>query len=217
MAPTTKVAAASPAAPRRRYRSQLREQQSQQTRRAVVHAARELFVAKGWAATGMREVATAAGVAVETVYAHFSSKRGLLRAVIDTAATGDDAPVPLARRPEFLAMGTGVRAARVDAAARLVTEVHVRTAAVAKLVRSVASADETIGEMLSATRERQRQDVATALELVVQRPPTEAERDGVWAVVSPEVWFLLVEESGWTPEQYEAWIRATLDHLVPRS
>lgn len=217
MAPTTKAAAARPAAARRRYRSPRREQQTQQTRRAVVRAATELFVAQGWAATGMREVASAAGVALETVYAHFSSKRGLLRAVIDTVAAGDDAPVPLARRPEFLAMGRGARAARIDAAARLVTEVQVRTAAVAKLLRSAAPADEAIAEMLSATRERQRQDVATALELVAKRPQTAAERDGVWAVVSPEVWFLLVEESGWTPEQYEAWVGATLERLVPRS
>ena len=52
----------------RRYRSRLREQQAEQTRRAVVQAAHDLFVANGWAATGMREVATTAGVALETVY-----------------------------------------------------------------------------------------------------------------------------------------------------
>ena len=47
----------------RRYRSQMREQQAEQTKRDVVRAAHDLFVAKGWAATGMREVAAAAGVA----------------------------------------------------------------------------------------------------------------------------------------------------------
>ena len=47
---------------RRRHRSPLREQQTEQTRRAVVQAAHDLFVANGWAATGMREVAATAGV-----------------------------------------------------------------------------------------------------------------------------------------------------------
>ena len=71
--------------------------------------------------------------------------------------------------------------------------------------------------MLQSTRDRQRRDVATALELIVGRPPTAAERDGVWAIVSPEVYLLLVEESGWAPEQYEAWVAATLERVVPRA
>lgn len=201
----------------RRYRSQLREQQAQQTKRAVVQAAHELFVTKGWAATGMREVATSAGVALETVYSHFASKRGLLRAVIDAVAVGDDAPVPLAQRPEFLAMGRGRRAARIQAAAELLTVVQQRTAAVAKLLREAAHADEEIAEMLRATRERQRRDVATALELISARSPQPADVDGVWAIVSPEVYLLLVEGSDWTPEQYEAWVAATLERVIPRS
>lgn len=183
----------------------------------MVQAAQDLFVANGWAATGMRDVAATAGVAVETVYSHFSSKRGLLRAVADAAAAGDDAPVPLAQRPEFLAIGHGRRPARVRAAARLLTAVQVRTAAIAKLLRQAAPADEEIAEMLQSTRDRQRRDVATALELIVSRPPTAAERDGVWAIASPEVYLLLVEESGWAPEQYEAWAAATLERVIPRS
>jgi AcrR family transcriptional regulator len=165
----------------------------------------------------MRDVAAAAGVAVETVYSHFSSKPGLLRAVADAAAAGDDAPVPIAQRPDFLAMGQGRRASRVRAAARLATGVNARTAAVAKLLRQAAPTDDEIAEMLRATRERQRLDVATALELVLGRPPSATERDGVWAIVSPEVYLLLVEESGWTPDEYEAWAEATLERAIPRS
>jgi AcrR family transcriptional regulator len=182
-----------------------------------VEAARELFVSNGWPATGMREIAAAAGVAVETVYSHFSSKRGVLRAVADAAVVGDDAPVALAERPEFVAMGEGRRPERIGAAAKLVTGVQVRTSAVAALLRQAAPDDQEIAAMLHSTRERQRLDVATALQLVLGRSPSRSERDGLGAIVSPEVYLLLVEESGWTPEQYEAWIRSTLDALVPRS
>jgi AcrR family transcriptional regulator len=201
----------------RPYRSQLREQQTEQTKRSVVEAAHQLFVANGWAATGMREVAATAGVALETVYSHFSSKRGLLRAVVDAAAVGDDAPVPMAQRPEFLALGTGGRAARLRAAARLVTAVHQRTIPVAKMLRQAAPADDEIAEMLHSTRERQRRDVESGLELILDRPPTAEERDGMWAIVSPEVYLLLVEESGWDAEQFEEWIGATLARILPRS
>jgi AcrR family transcriptional regulator len=203
--------------PRRRYRSDLRALQAEATRRAVVEAASELFVANGWSATGMREVASAAGVALETVYAHFASKRGLLRAVADVAVVGDDEAVPLAERPEFLAMARGRRSARLRAAAQVTMAVHERTAAVAKLLRQAAAADAEIAEMLDATRERQRADVARALELVTGREPTRAERDGVWAIVSPEVYLLLVEQSGWTTQQYETWMAETLERVVPRS
>ena len=202
---------------RRRYRSQLREQQTEQTKRAVVQAAHGLFLSNGWAGTGMRDVASTAGVALETVYSHFSSKRGLLRAVADAAAAGDDAPVPLAQRPEFLEMGQGGRPARLRAAARLATAVTVRTAGVAKVLRQAAPTDDETAEMLRTTRERQRLDVATALELVLGRPPTATERDGVWAIVSPEVYLLLVEESGWPPTHYEAWVEATLERVIQRS
>lgn len=183
----------------------------------MVDAAGELFMANGWSATGMRGVAAASGVALETVYSHFSSKRGLLRAVADAAVVGDDAQVPLAQRAEFQAIGEGRRAARIQAAARLLTAVQVRTSSVAKLLREAAPADEEIAELLQSTRERQRRDVATALQLVIGRAARTSERDGVWAIASPEVYLLLVEESGWTSEQYESWVADTLERVIPRS
>ena len=188
-----------------------------ETRHAVVTAAHQLFVTNGWAATGMRDIARAAGVATETVYAHFASKRGVLQAVADAAVVGDETPVPLADRPEFVAIGRGRRAARVRAAAQVLSGVQVRTAPIANLLRQAATADEAIAEMLEATRERQRIDIGAALELIVGRPPTPSERDGVWAVASPEVYLLLVEGSGWTPDEYEDWIAETLERVIPRS
>jgi AcrR family transcriptional regulator len=164
----------------------------------------------------MRDVAARAGVALETVYSHFSSKRGLLQAVGDAAAVGDEEPIPLAERADFLAMGKGRRSTRVRAAARLLTAVQQRTSPVAKLLRQAAPTDDEIAEMLRATRERQRVDIGRAVELIVGRAPTSAECDGVWAVASPEVYLLLVDESGWTPDQYEAWITEVLERVIPR-
>ena len=202
---------------RRGYRSRLREEQAAATRRTIVEAARERFLTEGWSATGVRDIAADAGVAVETVYSHYSSKRGLLRAVADVAVVGDDAPVPLAQRDEFLAMGKGRRPTRIRAAAQVLTAVQVRTSGLAKLLREAAYADHEIADMLRTTRENQRSDIGRALGMVMGRAPTDAERDGVWAVASPEVYLLLVEESGWTPEQYETWVAETLERIVPRS
>jgi AcrR family transcriptional regulator len=211
------VEATAPAGSRRRYRSPLREQRAAETRAALIAAARRLFLARGWAGTGMREVAAEAGVATETLYSHFSSKRVLLRAALDVGVVGDDRPVRLAERPEFVAIGRGRRAERLAAAANVLTSIQQRTATFSGVLREAASTDEEIAAMLHELRERQREDTADAIELLLGRPPTPVERDGVWAIVSPEVFLLLVDGSGWSAEQYEAWIAQTLDRVLPRA
>ena len=201
----------------RRYDSPLRAQRAAETREALVRAATELFVANGWAATGMRDVARAAGVAVETLYSHYPSKRALLDAVVDRAAAGDDAPVAVAERPEFRALGHGRRADRVSAAAGIVAAINARTAPFARLIRDAAVGDPEIAGVLRATRERQRADVGAGLGLILGRAPTDAERDGAWALVSPEVFLLLVHETGWSVDEYERWMAEVLTRTLPRT
>ena len=83
----------------------MRAQQSAQTRAVVISAARRLFFEEGgYARTSMSAIAQAAGVSVQTIYNTFGSKSGLLKAVFDTTLAGDDEPIPMGRRPEFLAM-----------------------------------------------------------------------------------------------------------------
>ena len=70
---------------RRTYRSTRRREQAAETQAAILEAATRLFGERGWAATGMRDVARQAGVSVETVYTGFGSKSDLLMAAIDVA------------------------------------------------------------------------------------------------------------------------------------
>jgi AcrR family transcriptional regulator len=201
----------------RRYESPIRARRAQETRAALMVAAAELFTTRGWAATGMREVAEAAGVATETVYSHFASKRALLEAVVDVAVVGDERSLAVAERDEFAAIGRGPRSSRVAAAAALVRAVHERTAPYAKVLREAAPGDERIADLLAATRARQRQDVQGGAALLIGRPPTALETDELWALLSPELYLLLVDEAGWTPAAYESWVATTLDRVVPRS
>ena len=98
----------------------------------------------------------------------------------------------------------------------MLCSIYQRTAALAKVIREAAAGDGEIADELRATRERQRRDVAVAADLIMGRAATEAEPDGLWALTSPEIYLLLVEESGWTPQQYEAWMAEALERLVPR-
>jgi AcrR family transcriptional regulator len=53
------------------------------TRAALLQAARELFGAKGFAATGREEIVERAGVTRGALYHHFAGKEGLFRAVFE--------------------------------------------------------------------------------------------------------------------------------------
>jgi AcrR family transcriptional regulator len=199
----------------RTYHSPLREKRAAETRSALLDAAHRLFVSKGWFATGMRDVANEAGVATETLYGHFPSKRVLFQQVVDTELIGDAAPTAIAQRPEFSAIGRGTHAERSEAAARLLTSIYGRGAALAKVIREAAASHEEIARLLHAARELQRDNVSKAVELIIGREPTIAERDGVWALTSPEVYVLLVENSSWTRDEYESWMAETLTRLLP--
>lgn len=183
----------------------------------MIAAATRLFTANGWAATGMRDVAREAGVATETVYAHFTSKVGLFQRAMDVAVVGDGASLALVERPEFAALAHGSRAERIAAAAALVAEVNQRTAGFAKALREAAPGDAVIADMLKATRERIRLDISAGAQAVMGRTPTRRERDGLWAVLSVEVYLLLVEESGWSITEYRAWLADILEREIPRS
>ena len=197
----------------RKYHSPLREQRAAETRATLLEAARRLFVERGWAGTGMREVASEAGVATETLYAHFSSKRALLRGVVDVAVAGDEEPIAVADRPEFIAIGRGSHHDRCAAAALLLRHIYERTGPVRKVIRQAAASDPEMADELHETRERQRRDVAASAPFLFGRKPTPTERDGLWALTSPEIYELLVDVSGWTPARYETWMTDALERL----
>ena len=102
-----------PGAGRRPYRSPRRDQQARQTRSRICAAAAAQFLDLGYAGATMRGIAEAAAVAVPTVEAAFGTKARLLKAVIDSATAGDDAPVPMLER----AWAARVRAASDASAA----------------------------------------------------------------------------------------------------
>src|SRR5258706_15698187 len=65
----------------------------------ILDAAQKLFAERGYAASTIESIASAAGVAVDTVYATFGSKREVLKSLLDVRVGGDDAPIDLLDRP----------------------------------------------------------------------------------------------------------------------
>lgn len=197
----------------RTYRSPRRALQARQTRAAVLAACRELFAERGWAATGVRDIAAAAEVSVETVYATLGGKVALLTAALDGAVAGDDEPIELSARPMFLAMGEGEFEARVATAAALITDIHVRTIGLQRALREGAGGEPALAEVLAAQETNRRASTGLGMALVLRRPVSERERDLFWAQTCPEVFDALVNRSGWSTEQYAAWVASLIENL----
>jgi AcrR family transcriptional regulator len=76
----------------RAYDNSRRRQQAETTRTDVLRAARGLFAARGFAATTVADIAAEAGVAVQTVYARFGGKAGIIDALIELIDVDSDIP-----------------------------------------------------------------------------------------------------------------------------
>jgi len=90
--------------PPKRYASQVRDEQARRTRRAIVTAAHDLFLAQGYAATTIDGIAEAAHVSRRTVFNSVGGKVALLKLALDWAIVGDDEPIALADRPAIKAI-----------------------------------------------------------------------------------------------------------------
>ncbi|MCK9923777.1 TetR/AcrR family transcriptional regulator [Frankia sp. AgPm24] len=192
----------------RPYRSARRAQQAEQTRAAVLAAARDVFAERGWAGAGVREIAAVAGVSVETVYAAVGRKPALFAAAIDGAVVGDDEPVPLVERRAFQVLGEGATlAARAAAAAGLVTEINGRTARLYLALREGAASEPDLARRLVADEANRRVENERGLAMVLCRAPTREEVDLLWALSSVEMYDALVTRAGWSPSTYQAWLQ----------
>ena len=196
----------------RRYDSALRQEQARATRRAILAAAGKLFVEPGYAATTLAAVAREAGVAVQTVYAAFTSKRQLLSDLVDVTIAGDDEPVPMPQRPfvaEIAAL-PDVRSKLTRYATHL-AEVHAREAGVMIALAGAATADEDAAAIWSKyVDERRIGMTGFAAELVSTgqlRPDLDVDMvaDVLWLAMDVRGYDWLVRRRGWTVPQYEDW------------
>lgn len=196
---------------KRRYDSTRRREQARENRRRILRAAHDLFVEKGYGQTTIADVATAAGVAVETVYAAFKNKPTLLHRAWDVTVGGDDEDVPFHERPELRAvLDEPDLHARLTAFAVVNTATMRRTARLHVAVRGAASGDPVAAAMLTEI-DRQRLDAmavhAEAAAGTGQLAVSEEEcRDVLWSTTDGSLWHQLVEQRGWPDERYAAWL-----------
>ena len=84
-------------------------------------------------------------------------------------------------------------------------------------MREAAASDPEAARRLREAELRQRADVEEGAALMVGRSIGAREAHGLWAVMDVEVYRLLTDLSGWTPAEYEAWLAAVIEKLLPRT
>lgn len=203
--------------PTRAYRSPRRRLQAAQTRTAILEVAADLFSKHGWVGTSMRDIARTAGVSVETIYATIGSKATVLIATLDVSVTGDDAPTPLAERPEFAALGLGLTLRdRAQVGAHLTGAINARRSRLDSALQQGAAVEEDLAEVLATGERNRRDDVSAGVRLVVRRSASDVECDELWALMSTAVYGLLVRDCGWSQDQYENWLADRIEEVFSR-
>ncbi len=208
--------------PRRPYHSTLREDQARATRRAVVSAARDLFVELGWSRTTIDAVAARAGVSRKTVFTAVGGKAALLKLALDWALVGDDEPVPMSGRQVIEEIEQLTEPRELIAHwAQFVAELEERAAPLADVLVVAADADQEAAD-IHAVSERNRLGGA---EFIVSRlsaidglrPGLTTERAvaATLVLMDPAGHRTLVSEHGWTRADYADWIaRAAVAELL---
>ena len=186
-------------------------------RRAVVDAARVLFLERGYAATTIEAISEHSDVPSATVYRLFSSKLGILKALLDTSIAGDDQPLAVQERPDVASLFTEPDPHKLLAGfAGVTTAINQRTNDVYRVLASAAGSDPAAAELLDEIRQQRDQgqgQIARSLARAHALKPGLRERDAadlIHALMSPEVYRLLVGDRGWTPERYQQWLATTL-------
>jgi AcrR family transcriptional regulator len=198
----------------RSYTSTRRQQQAADTRALVLAAAARLFADRGWAATGMRDIAEEAGVSMVPLYAHFKSKSDLLVAAIDVGVVGDTAGVPLSQRPEFAALGAGTRAQRIAAVASMLTAINERSWALRRALVEAAGGDQQLRDKWHEFERWRRDNVEAGLEMVTGEALARDVLDGLWVATGADAFHLLTQVQGQSVDEYERWLKATINRLL---
>jgi AcrR family transcriptional regulator len=206
---------------RRTYDSSARRLAAMATRQSILEAARRVFLEKGYAAATMAGIAQFAGVALDTVYATAGKKPSLFRLLIETAISGGDTPVAAEEREYVRAIRAETDAARkLSLYAAALRRIQPRLAPLVQVLQGAAPFDPELAalwreislrraknmrllakELAATGRFRRRLSVARAAEVI-------------WSMNSPEFYLLLVEQRGWSPEEFERWLADALVRLL---
>ena len=205
----------------RPYDNSRRTERTRATKRAVIAAARELFLERGYADTTVETISNASRVPIATVYRLFGTKTAILKQVIDAAVVGDDEPAPLGDRSIVKdAQAADDPKAMTAAFAHVARQVFDNTAALRLVLRVAAALDSGAADLQDSLEQQRRVGQARVARALANKgflAPglKEAEaRDIVYALMSIDTYRILRFEQRWSSARYEKWLANALHRLL---
>ena len=136
-------------------------EQAAATRRAVLSAARELFVSTGYSATPVSEIAASAEVSVDTVYATVGRKPAILRELVETSISGSDQAISAEQRDYVVRIRQVPTAGeKISIYAQAITAIQQRMAPVFLALRDAAATDRDLRSPVDGDRRAPRRQHA---------------------------------------------------------
>jgi TetR/AcrR family transcriptional regulator, regulator of autoinduction and epiphytic fitness len=207
---------------KRKYDSSRRQAQARATQGQIAEAARDLFVARGYAGTSVRDIADAAGVAVQTVYNAFErGKPAILARVFEIAVVGDDKPVALADRTDVRAVQAATHPRDVVRGwANYVAAISERLLVVYAVALEAANTEPEIDALWRANYIENRwhgtRAVAAHLKQLKALPrgiTVDRATDLMFAYAGVHTAAMLMGERGWSRDEYAQWTAETFCRL----
>jgi len=203
---------------RRGYSSERRARTAEDTRVRILDAGHALFGRDGIDRTTIADIAREAGVGTSTVYATLGSKEGIQRGLMERALFGSGFQ-------SAHAMLTGVSdpVRLIELTPCIARAIHEGESGDLGLLRRTSGFSPALKKMeqeFEALRYSMQEPRLRALfEAGLNRKDLSFEdaRLILWTYTGRDIYRMLVEDGGWTPDRYQTWLAQTLlDALVEK-
>ncbi len=194
-----------------------RAEKAQETRRRIIQAASELFVADGYGATNLQDVADRAGVAVQTIYFVFGNKRALLKELVDVTIAGDSEPIATMDRPWFT--DSVAAATAEEMLADYVpgsSAVLARVSPIMRVLEAAVANDPEVAALWPQDEDLRYVVQRAAADALVAKPgarkgvTVDQAADLLYGILSPELYLLFTRDRAWSHDRWLDWATQTL-------
>jgi AcrR family transcriptional regulator len=196
---------------KRTYYSELRTQQSQETRTRILASAKQLFESKGFDEVTIDEIAISAQVSSPSIYAIFKSKRGILFTIMDEALAVEQRTELVEQVYQEISPQR-----KLKIAAQIARQLYDAEKKQLSLLRGVSIVNPQLKKLeneMEKRRYKRQQESIEALgkaDVFKEGVSIIKARDILWALTGRDVYRMLVVERKWSSDEYESWLSEIL-------